>query len=220
MKKYITYIFLITVFASCKKTDIVPEVAKGATGVTTGTNTGTNTGSNSGTDGGSNTDTSIPAAGTVKLDITDQIVTTKVSDNTLYLNYTETVNLILNADDYQKSSAVHFKEDFSKSGLANFDFTTVNKDNQVATNYLDDNLNNVVIKSASTSTVNGKQLTKLVLERAIKFSKAYKQQDLAIEAQNDILKQTTDVISFSSYYYMNGKNTDPTSATAKVVYNK
>jgi len=220
MKKYITYIFLITVFVSCKKTDIVPEVSKGATGVNTGSNSGTNTGSNSGTDTGSNTDPSIPAAGTIKLDIADQIVTTKVSDNTLYLNYTETVNLTLNTDDYQKSSAVHFKEDFSKSVLVNFNFTWVNKDNQVATNYIDDNLNNVVIKSASTSTVNGKQLTKLVLERVIVFSKAYKHQDLAIEAQNDILKQTNDVIGFSSYYYMNGKNTDATSTTAKVVYNK
>ncbi|WP_154402289.1 hypothetical protein [Mucilaginibacter endophyticus] len=216
MKKYITYIFLITVFASCKKTDIVPEVAKGATSI----NTGTNTGSDSGTNTGSNTDASVPAAGAVKLDIADQIVNTKVTDDILYLNYTETVNLVLNSDDYQKSSAVHFKEDFSKSGLANFNFTTINKDNQVATNYLDDNLNNVAIKSASTSTVNGKKLTKLVLERVIVFSKAYKQHDLAIEAQNDILKQATDVIGFSSYYYMNGKNTDATSTTAKVVYNK
>jgi hypothetical protein len=201
MKKYFTCIFIITALYSCKKSNIVPEVAKGANGTNTDASTS-------------------PATATVKLDISDQIVNTRVSNDTLYLNYTETVNLVLNSDDYQKSSAVHFKEDFTKSGLANFNFTTVNKDNQVATNYLEDNLNNVAIKSASTSTVNGKKVTKLVLERAIIFSKAYKQHDLAVEAQNDILKLTNDVIGFSSYYYMDGKNSEATSFTANVLYRK
>ncbi|WP_413666233.1 hypothetical protein ACEN9X_16805 [Mucilaginibacter sp. Mucisp86] len=209
MKKYLTYILIATVLFSCKKTNIVSEVIKGSTSTNTGTNPDTNTG----------TSTDI-ATGTVKLDIADQVVLTKVSNDSLYLNYTETANLILNADDYQKSSAVHFKEDFSKSNLANFNFTSVNKDNQTATNYLDDNLNNVAIKSASTTTINGKQYTKLVLERVVTFSKAYKQHDLAVEAQNDILKQTKDVIGFAAYYYTNGKNLDTTTLTAAVIYTK
>ncbi|MDB5150022.1 MAG: hypothetical protein JWQ57_4042 [Mucilaginibacter sp.] len=205
MKKYFTCILIATTIFGCKKTDIVPEVIKGAAGSNTGTNTDTSTGT---------------SQASLKLDITDQVVNTKVSNDTLYLNYTETANLILNSDDYQKSSAVHFKEDFSKSGLAKFNFTTVNKDHQVATNYLDDNLNNVAIKSASTLTIDGKQFTKLILERVVIFSKAYKQHDLAVESQNEILTQTKDVISFASYYYTNGKNSDPITATATVVYRK
>lgn len=205
MKKYFTCILIVTTLFSCKKTDIVSEVINGNNSTNTGTNTDTSTGT---------------TTAAVKLDIADQAVITKVSNDTLYLNYTETANLILKADDYQKSSAVHFKEDFSKSGLAKFDFTTVNKDNQVATNYLDDNLNNVAIKSASTLTIDGKQFTKLVLERVIIFSKAYKQHDLAVESQNQILSQTKDVISFGLYYYTNGKNSDTTSTTAAVVYKK
>ncbi|HEX8020664.1 hypothetical protein [Mucilaginibacter sp.] len=209
MKKIFTCILIATTLFSCKKTDVISEVIKGTNGTSTGTNTGTNTDTSTGT-----------TSATVKLDIADQLVNTKVSNDTLYLNYTETANLILNSADYQKSSAVHFKEDFSKSNLANFNFTTINKDNQVATNYLDDNLNNVAIKSASTLTVDGKQYTKLVLERVVIFSKAYKQHDLAVEAQNDILKQTKDVISFASYYYINGKNSDTTSTIAIVAYRK
>ncbi|SDI21460.1 hypothetical protein ACRQ5D_13255 [Mucilaginibacter sp. P25] len=205
MKKYFTCILIATALLGCKKTDIVSEVIKGSTGTNTGTNTDISTGT---------------TTASIKLDIADQVVNTKVSNDTLYLNYTETANLVLNPDDYQKSSAVHFKEDFSKSNLANFNFTAVNKDNQTATNYLDDNLNNVAIKSASTLTIDGKQYTKLVLERAIVFSKAYKQHDLAVEAQNDILKQTKDVISFATYYYTNGKNSDTISTTATVVYRK
>ncbi|MFC0517017.1 hypothetical protein ACFFGT_22600 [Mucilaginibacter angelicae] len=205
MKKHFTCILIATTLFSCKKTDIIPEVIKGANGSNTGTNTDTSTGT---------------STASIKLDIADQVVNTKVSNDTLYLNYTETANLILNADDYQKSSAVHFKEDFSKSALSKFNFTTVNKDHQVATNYLDDNLNNVAIKSASTLTIDGKQFTKLVLERVIIFSKAYKQHDLAVESQNQILGQTGEVISFASYYYTNGKNSDPITATATIVYRK
>ena len=200
MKKYITCIFIAATLFSCKKlTTSLPIPSKG---------------NNNTEDSGPGTST------TVKLDIATQVVNTKVTDNVLYLNYVETVNLILNPDDYEKSSAVHFKQDFSKSSLANFSFTTINKENQLATNYLEDNLNNVVIKSASTVTIDGKKYTKLVLERELVFSKTYKQADLAIEAQNEILKKTGDVISFSSYYYINGKNSDTTTATANILYKK
>ena len=199
MKKYITCILIATALFSCKKlTTSLPTPSKG----------------NNTEDSGSGSST------TVKLDIATQIVNTKVTDNVLYLNYVETVNLILNPDDYKKSSAVRFKEDFSKSSLANFSFTTINKENQLATNYLEDNLNNVVIKSASTVTIDGKKFTKLVLERELVFSKAYKQADLAIEAQNEILKKTGEVIGFSSYYYIDGKNSDTTTTTANILYKK
>lgn len=200
MKKYITFILLAATLFSCKKlTTSLPIPSKG-----------NNTTDNSGP--GTST--------TVKMDIATQIVNTKVTNDVLYLNYVETVSFMLNPDEYEKSSAIHFKEDFSKSSLANFSFTTINKENQLATNYLEDNLNNVVIKSAATVTVNGKKFTKLVLERELIFSKAYKQADLAVEAQNDILTKTGEVISFSSYYYTNGKNSDATTATAGILYKK
>ncbi|MEO3404335.1 hypothetical protein AAFN85_10555 [Mucilaginibacter sp. CAU 1740] len=201
MKRYITCLILATTLFSCRKlTNTLPTPSKG-------NNTTEDSGSGS-------------SSATVKLDIATQIVTTKVTDDVLYLNYVETVNLILNPDEYQKSSAVHFKEDFSKTSLANFSFTTINKENQVATNYLEDNLNNVVIKSATTVTIDGKKFTKLVLERELVFSKAYKQADLAIEAQNDILKKSGETIGFSSYYYIDGKNSTATTATANILYKK
>lgn len=196
MKKYLTCILLATTLFSCKKLNEVKPTDENPTDNPGSTLT------------------------TIKLDIATQEVNTKVSNDTLYLNYTETVNLILDPADYIKSAAVHFKEDFSKTSLANFSFTTVNKNNQLATNYLEDNLNNVIIKSASTITVDGKKYTKLVLERLLVFAKAYKQAGLAVEAQNNILKQANEVISFSSYYYINGKNSDTTVTTATIVYKK
>ncbi|AYL97227.1 hypothetical protein [Mucilaginibacter celer] len=211
MKKFITRLLIAatvtTSLYSCKKlNDVVPNPSKG-------NNTNTESGSGSGSGSGT-------ASAPVKLDIAIQEVNTKVSNDTLYLNYTEKVNLLLNPDDYQNSSAIHFKEDFSKSSLANFSFTTVNKENQLATNYLDDNLNNVAIKSASTVTIDGKKFTRLVFERLIIFSKAYKQNGLAVEAQTNIMKQTSEVIGFSSYYYINGKNSDTTKTTATILYKK
>ena len=197
MKKFLTCILIATTLFSCKKqlTEIKPNSPDGD---------------------------SDPASSSinVKLDIPTQEVITKVSNDTLYLSYTETVSLILDPKVYEKSSAVHFKEDFSKSSLANFSFTTINKDGKLVTNYLEENLNNVVIKSASTITIDGKKFTSLVLGRLLVFSKAYKQPGLAVEAQNNIMKQTNESISFSSYCYINGKNSDTTVTTATIVYKK
>ncbi|WP_184544931.1 hypothetical protein [Mucilaginibacter sp. FT3.2] len=197
MYKYITLLLIVAIFSGCHKiNDNNPTPAP-----TTPTNT----------------------AGSydVKFDVADQTVTTTVKHDTLYLTYHEKVTLMLNPDDFSKSSAVHFKEDFSKTGLTAYDYKILNEDNVYRYNSADDNLNNnTPFIVASTVTVNGIKYTKLVLQRDFIFYKAYKLQQLAIEAQTNVLNTTADKISFSTYYYYDKKNSDPKVTIAAIVYSK
>lgn len=155
----------------------------------------------------------------VKLDIASQVAYTGVSNDTLYLLYNETADLIINKAEYESSSAVHFKEDFSKSSLAGFHFTTINQNGDTANDFVDDNLNNVELDKASTIVVDGKTMVKLHLERIFLFYKPYKLQKLAVEAQNNFLKTNKDVITFSSYIY-DKKDYDKTTVTVGLSYQK
>lgn len=157
----------------------------------------------------------------VKFDIADQTVVTQVKHDTLYLTYHEQATLMLNPDDFSNASAVHFKEDFSKANLSSYDYKTLNENNVYSYNSVDDNLNNnAKFITASTVTVSGVKYTKLVLKRDFIFYKAYKLQQLAIEAQTNVLGVSGDKINFSTYYYYNKKNTDPKITTATIVYSK
>jgi PBP1b-binding outer membrane lipoprotein LpoB len=100
-----------------------------------------------------------------------QKVKTSVSGKTLVLAYDENVNLFVLADGYKKTSAVHLKEDFKKTSLGAFDFTTLNQDGQTTFNSIDDNLNNVKFKTISDTTINGVKVVKINVHRLITFSK-------------------------------------------------
>ena len=75
-----------------------------------------------------------------------QIVKTNISGTKLVLIYHENVDLLFSKEGYQKTSAVHLKEDFSKSELAGFDYTTVAENGNTTFDWVDDNLNNVIQK--------------------------------------------------------------------------
>ncbi|WP_183563822.1 hypothetical protein [Mucilaginibacter sp. SP1R1] len=209
MHKLLAVALIIVALTSCKQSKLGdPTPTKGTSGG----------GTTDGTTGGT-TDNSNAAQYTVKLNIANQVVNTSVGHDTLFLVYTEKADIILNKSEYESSSAVHFKEDFSKSNLANFHFIALNSNEEYATDYVDDNLNNVKLKTASTVVIDGKNFVNLHLERVFIFYKAYKQAALAAEAQANILKADKDVITFSSYIY-DKKNYDTTTATATVSYTR
>ncbi|HVW96668.1 MAG TPA: hypothetical protein VHA56_11930 [Mucilaginibacter sp.] len=149
-----------------------------------------------------------------------QKVKTSVSGTTLNMTFDENVNLFVLAEGYKVTSAVHLKEDFKKTGLAGFDFTTVNQDGQTTFNSIDDNLNNVKFKTIGDTVINGVKAVKINIHRQLVFSKTYASAQLATDQQNLMLGRYEDVVSFSSYTYYNQKNYPVTSAVAYVVYEK
>jgi hypothetical protein len=149
-----------------------------------------------------------------------QKVQTSVSGKTLVMAFDENVNIFILAEGYDKTSAVHLKEDWKKTSLAAFDFTTVNEDGQTTFNSIDDNLNNVKLKTMSDTTINGVPVKKINVHRKLTFSKAFGSQQLATDQQNLLLAKTDELITFSSYTYYNQKNYPGTSAVAYLQYLK
>lgn len=149
-----------------------------------------------------------------------QKVKTNVSGKTLVMSFDENVNIFLLAEGYQKTSAVHLKEDWKRTSLAAFDFTTVNEDGNTTFNSIDDNLNNVKFKKISDTAINGVPVKKINVHRMLTFSKAYGSAQLATDQQNLLLAKTDELITFLSYTYYNQKNYPATSAVANVQYVK
>ncbi len=149
-----------------------------------------------------------------------QKVKTSVSDRTLKLVLDEDVNIFILQEAYKRTSAVHLLEDFKTSALPAFDFTTVNGDGQTNFNYVDDNLNNVKLKSIKDTVINGIDVVKVNVHRPFTFSKVYNSNQLATDQQNLLLNRTNDIITFSSYTYYNQKNYPVTAAVARITYVK
>lgn len=178
--------------------------------------------------GGSST---TPPNGTTKISYDDSIhratfrvgpqpVKSSVSGKTLTLVYNENVNLLFSLEAYQRISAVHLQEDFSQSMLAGFDFTTVAEGGNTTLNWVDDNLNNVVLKSVVDTMISGKQWVRINVHRPFTFFKAYSSNQEALDEQAAFLAKTTDMVMFSSYTYYNEKNYAPVNAPASLVYGK
>ncbi|MDO3644869.1 hypothetical protein [Mucilaginibacter sp. L3T2-6] len=149
-----------------------------------------------------------------------QNVKTSVNGKVLKLVFDEKVNIFLMADAYNQTYAVHLKEDFKKSVLAAFDFTTEGENGQTAFNYVDDNLNNIRFKTLSDTLIQGVKVKKIAVHRQLTFSRTYDSPQLAADQQNLILARYDDFITFSSYTYYNQKNYPTTSAKAYIKYGK
>ncbi|HEY8929150.1 MAG TPA: hypothetical protein VIM55_08165 [Mucilaginibacter sp.] len=149
-----------------------------------------------------------------------QKVKTSVSGKTLILTYNEDATLYMLADAYQNTYAVHLKEDFKKTSLAAFDFTTINGDGQTTFNSVDDNLNNVKFKTIKDTLIDGVNVKKINVFKPFTFKKVYDSSQLAIDQQNLLLGKMDELITFSSYTYYNNKTYPTTSVAAYIQYVK
>ena len=156
----------------------------------------------------------------VLFNIYTQKVKTSVSGKTLVLSYEENATLYMLADAYAQTYAVHFKEDFKKTSLAAFDFTTINGDGQTTFNSVDDNLNNVKFKSVKDTLIDNVKVKKINVFKPFTFKKEYATSQLAIDQQNLLLGKFDELITFSSFTYYNNKIYPTTSVVAYVQYVK
>jgi hypothetical protein len=151
---------------------------------------------------------------------TPQMVISSVSDTILTLTFNENVNLLLTAAGYQQTSAVHLLENFKSTLLAGFDFTTVDEQGNTTLNWVDDNLNNVILKTITDTVINKVQMVKINVHRPFTFFKLYGSNQAALAEQAVIGKKLNDNIVFSSYCYYNQKNYAPDSTSTTLVYSK
>jgi hypothetical protein len=207
MKALLTTFLITLIFISCSKNNNVNP----GSNVTKTTNTTIDTVSQINAD---------IALHTPIFKVNPQQVSTNISDKTLILKFNENVDLLYTATGYQKISSVHLLESFNNALLSGFDYTTVAQDGNTTLNWVDDNLNNVVLKSITDTVVNNVNMVKINVHRQFTFFKAYDSNQIALNEQTIFINKTDDIITFSSFCYYNQKNYPVFSITAKVVYTK
>lgn len=197
MKTLYIAAFVMILFNSCKKANLDPitsdqEIEGGATEKATSFN--------------------------ITFELPVQAAVTQVDQNKLTIVYTEKVALLVDTKEYNTSWGLHLTENFAQSALAHYDFTTITQHGHKTFNWVDDNLNNVIVKSKSDTVVNSKTLKKVVIERQFTFVKEYDNRLAATNAQKALLLRKDDVIGFTSFYYSTNKELVPIVGSAKVQY--
>lgn len=150
-----------------------------------------------------------------------QIVKVGVTANVLNLVYNEDVTLIADSAKISQNWNVHLKEDFTGTQLADYHYQSPTKFGVIATDWVDDNLNNVVLRSSKDTVVNNKLFVKKRITRSFSYKETFNTVADATKVLNQLLKQT-DIIAFASYFAspeLNATNSN-TSNTAKLTYVK
>lgn len=151
----------------------------------------------------------------------NQIVKVSVTSNVLNLVYNEDVTLIADSAKIAQNWNVHLKEDFTGTQLADYHYNSMTKFGVDATDWVDDNLNNVIIRSSKDTLINNKLFVKKRIIRVFVYQQTYTSATEATKVQNQLLK-TTDILAFTSYFAspeLDATNSN-TSNTAKLSYVK
>lgn len=143
-----------------------------------------------------------------------------VHDSILTMTYYEKTALIARTLDYNQSWSLYFNQSYKGTALDSTLFTTTNATGQYVYNWIETNLNNVVLQSKSDTLINGTNYYNLKLSRVITFFKAYNTPAAATQALNAIVLRKNDAVSFSTYYSSAGQNSVPATSSASLVYIK
>jgi len=209
MKLFFTLIFAAILFSGCtKNNDVAPQ--------------------NNNNNNSTGTTLPDPASGLShddsihmpKFNINRQIVKTSVSGSKLNLVFNENVDILFAAEAYQKISAIHLTEDFKTTLLNGFDFSTVAEGGNTTLNWVDDNLNNVILKKVTDTVIRNVNMVKINVNRPFTFFKSYSSNKDAVNAQAAFISKTDDTVVFTSYSYYNQKNYLPQSEAALLLYTK
>ncbi len=146
-----------------------------------------------------------------------QVVKMSVASNVLNMVYNEDVTLVLDSSALAQKWAVHLVEGFGGTQLAAYDYHSLTKYGVNATNWVDDNLNNVVLHSSKDTLINNKLFVKKRITRSFLYQKTYNSSADAEKVLGQLLKQV-DIITFTSYYAPADPEVAPTVNTAKLTY--
>ena len=142
-----------------------------------------------------------------------------VTAGTLDMIYNEDVTLLMDSTSLGKSWAVHLKEAFTGTELEQYDYHSLTKYGVNATNWVDDNLSNIVIHSTKDTLIAGKIYVKKRITRSFIYQKEFGSTETAYAAMNDLIKKT-DIITFTAYYAPEDPQVAKTVNTAKLTYVK
>ena len=195
MKKLLLFAFAAVTLASCQK---------------------------SGTEGNP-TSTTVSTENYAALNIktSAQVVKAGVTDNVLNMTYNEDVTVIADSSMIKSNWTIYLKEDFTGTQLAGYHYNSITKFGVNATDWVDDNLNNVILRSSKDTLINNKLFVIKRITRSFAYAQTYASATAATKVLSQLLK-TTDIMAFTSYFASMATDATQsnTSNTAKLTYVK
>jgi len=159
---------------------------------------------------------------TIKYNNEDQIVKTRISNDTLRMDFYQKINFLLDPDEYANTWALYLKQDFTKSYLKDLHYDAIANAAGYAHDWVPVDLNTVAPgqKTISNVTVNGKKYVQVSLTRVFEFYNKMGTNQAAINQQNTLLQTTTDVVVYQAFYAYNNIYSLSNDGTFKIVYTK
>jgi hypothetical protein len=175
----------------------------------------------SGNEGSPSAPVQTASYGTLNIKTSGQVVKMAVTSNVLNLVYNEDVTLVLDSSKLAQNWAVHLKEDLSSTQMSknNFHYHSLTKYGVNAMDWVDDNLNNIVLHSSKDTIINKHAFVIKRITRSFIYQQAYNSSADANKVLEQLLKQT-DIITFTSYYAPVNPDVAATVNTAKLTYVK
>lgn len=157
---------------------------------------------------------------TMKYNTSDQIVKTRVSNDTLRLDFYQKINLLVDPKEYANSWALDLIQDFSKSYLKDLHFDAVATAVGYAHDWVPVNLNDAAPgqKTTSNVTVDGKQYVQVTITRLFEFFNALGTPQAALNQQNILLQTTSDVVIYKAFYSYDNVYSLSNDGSFKIVY--
>lgn len=160
---------------------------------------------------------------TIEFDgLTSQVVKTKVSNDTLFLDLTQKIDFLLDPVEFNRSWALGLEQDFSKSYLSALHFRALGNASGYANDWVPINLNDAhpSVKKFSDVTVNGRDYKKMTLTRVFYFTSKFNDTQAATEKQTSLIQTNTDSVKYSAFYGYNDVFSTPHVVTVGLKYTK
>lgn len=157
---------------------------------------------------------------TIKYQADDQIVKTRVINDTLRLDFYQKLNFLVDPDEFGNSWALHLEQHFTNSYLKDLHWDMVASPAGRAHDWVPINLNDVhpAQKTISNVTVDGRKYVQVSLNRVFEFYNVLASNQAAISQQNTLLQTTNHFVIYKSYYSFNSQYSLSNDQNFKLVY--
>lgn len=158
---------------------------------------------------------------TIKYNNPDQVAKTRVSNDTLRIDFYQKINFLLDPTEATYTWSLDLIQDFSKSYLKDLHFDAIaNTAGVYAHDWVPIDLNTVAPgqKSISNVTVEGKKYTQVTLNRVFEFYNKMGTHQAALNQQTALLQNNTDVVIYKAFYAFNNTYSLSNDASFKIVY--
>lgn len=158
---------------------------------------------------------------TIEFEAEDQAVKTRVSSDTLHLDFFQNLNFLVDPKEYRQSWALHVTQDFSKSSLASLHYLVFFQGNYTL-DWVPLNMNDVHPSQISSmdTLVNGKKFIKVKLRRTFHFYSVPGSRQEAINQQNRLVESHNEQVDIAAFYSVGTVYSLPNKRQLKLKYNR